>query len=279
MQNTRTERERFAAAIGKVALLTAKGEKPDKTILRLYWVALASFEIGTIEDVADEIIRTETELYTVPPPAKWAEVARGLFELRSRQQRRRPGDARCDVCDGTGYRIGYDGLRRFAEVCRHDGTPNDEPPVLHRVVSMFDLEGEIGPPEAHESELARKRREHGNLILHCLCCGEPYRNRLGRRCVCRTPDGFTSVKWLAMGHKDCPNPLAAGKGNTRCRNHCGCTPEQRNEIRPRFFPVPEPGQHVDAFLKEQGLRDANAPGPDDEPRLEEPTEIDDDLGF
>jgi hypothetical protein len=147
------------------------------------------------------------------------------------------------------------------------------------------LEGEVGPPaDRTETELEARRRAHGNLILHCMCCGAPYRVRAGRRCACVTPPGMTTERWLSLAHVDCPNPIdgAAGKGNTRCRHHCGCTPEQRMQGRPKLFPTPAPGQHVDTFLKEQGLRDKNAPGPPpaDEPPLEEPpADYDEELGF
>lgn len=275
MENTPDETERFGKAISRVAIVSAKGTKPDRAVLREYWLALKEFNIDTIEDVADRILETQAELISVPPPGFWRKLALEMFELRARQPKR-PGAQRCPTCDDTGWRLEYRGGTRVAVPCQHDGTPDEQPELATpRPSIMMELEGEVGPPESGETELAKRRREHGNQILHCMCCGAPYRVRTGRRCVCATPPGMSSVKWLSLAHKDCPNPTdgAVGKGNTRCRNHCGCTPEQRAENRPKFFPTPAEGQHVDDFLKEQGLRDKNAPGPED------PPPYDDDLGF
>ena len=81
MRDTPEERARFAAAIGKVALLTTKNEKPDKATLRVYWQALATVPIDTIEKVADDICQNETQLIAVPPPGRWKQLADQLFEL------------------------------------------------------------------------------------------------------------------------------------------------------------------------------------------------------
>jgi hypothetical protein len=100
VENTPDEVQRFAKALGRVAIVSAKGTKPDKAVIREYWLALKEFNIDTLEDVADRILETSAELISVPPPGLWRKLALEMFELRPRAPRR-PGDARCQVCDGA----------------------------------------------------------------------------------------------------------------------------------------------------------------------------------
>lgn len=297
MQNTREERTRFAEAIGRVALLTTKREKPDRVTIQGYFRALKDFNIDTIEDVSVAICRTEVDLIAVPPPGRWREIAKDLFELRPKARKDPRASIFCDDCQDTNWRTVYRGGVRYVVTCNHQGpVPGEEqaPAAPHRPVSMLALEGEIGPPVGGgETALQERRRVHGNLLLHCLCCGVPYRLRQGRRCECVTPQGMTSAKWLSMGHADCPNPAeeAVGKGKGRCAHHCRCPPEVKNQFRlpaSGSFPRPEPGEHPHDFLVRQGLRDADAPGPTctnsvqvvEEPPLEEPREsLEDEVGF
>lgn len=286
MHNTREERARFAEAIGRVALFTTKREKPDRVTIQAYFQALKDFNIDTIEEVAETICRTEVDLIAVPPPGRWREIAKDLFELRPKARRDPKAAIFCDDCQDTNWRVSYRGGVRYVVSCDHSGSSHleERPPAPIRPVSMLALDGEVGPREG-ETELAARRRVHGNLLLHCLCCGVPYRLRQGRRCECATPEGYTAAKWLSMAHIDCPNPAeeAVGKGKSRCAYHCRCPPEVKNQRRlpaAGSFPVPEPGEHPHDFLIRQGLRDKDAPGPDEEPPLEEPREsLEDEVGF
>ena len=267
MHGTKEERARFAAAIQKVALVTPKKEKPDGPTLRLYFEALNDFNLETIEEVANELIRTEQQMYAVPPPGRWRQVANTLFELKPlRATYVAPtGLVSCDYCQDTGWRLVRRGHERFVTgcECRTGGVPIDESEGgYHLDRPLIDLEGEIGPPAGKESELAQRRREHGNLIVTCACCGASYRIRQGWKC-CSPPVGVPSHVWFERWHLNCPHPapFAVGAGKRRCPEHCLCS-----DRRPKsnLFPLPAPGEHLHEWAVRTGLRDANAPGPQEE---------------
>ena len=269
MVGSKEEKLRFAVALQKVALVTPKKEKPDAPTLRLYYEALNDFTIDTIEDVAEELIRTEEQMFAIPPPGRWRAVALTFYELKSeRALYEAPRAIRCEFCQDTGWRPvrkGYEKYVRWCE-CKTGGVPIDESQggyVNDRPLAPLD--GELPAPDL-ETELARRRREHGNRIVTCACCSTPYRIRQGWKC-CAPPVGTPSHVWFERWHDDCPNPAPAapalpGRRTRRCPLHCQCAGRERPTGQ---FPMPKAGEHVHEWAVRLGFRDANAPGPDDQP--------------
>ncbi len=266
MQDTAAERARFASAIGKVALLTSKNEKPDKATLKVYFAALRHFNIGTIEQVADEIIAVETELITVPPPGRWREIAERLFELREPIYKDPRAVRKCNACEDTGWRPAEYGPGVVACECKRGG---EAPPVhlgmlqtpLPDPSKMLPVSNEAFPPRDGETDIEKRRREWGNQLLTCACCGEPYRRRSGWRC-CAPPGGMKYAVWTRQWHENC-----GGQGKHRCPNHC---PHPKSE-RPSNFPVPAQGESMRDWAVRMGFRDPNAP--------DEPEQGGNDAGF
>lgn len=262
MLDTREERARFAKAIGQVALLTTKGEKPDAPTIQLYWVALHDFNIDTIEEVAERIITYETELIAVPPPGRWREIALGLFELRSTMRIAKPKDhVDCDYCQDTGFRTYWQNGVRYAKhcECRVGGVPIDESrPPGYEPPPPFD--SGVIPPKPGETDIERRRRERGNQLLSCACCGQAYRLRDGWRC-CAAPSGTPGHVWMSRWCEECPTPApeAQGAGKHRCPHHCRCIKPRRKGT----FPEPEKGEKLHDWAVGMGLRDENAPGDND----------------
>lgn len=241
--------------------------------LRVYFEALRDFNIDTIEEVADELIRTEPNMLGLPPPGRWRQVAQDRYELKAqRAPYQRPKDEPdCDVCQDTGWRFTRraDGVRATVRCeCKSGGIPpvNDDPgdaPMI-REVSLI-LDGEIGP-QPNENDYQRQKREHGNRIVHCPCCGNPYRIRTGWRC-CAPPAGMSVARWMGLWHRKCPKPMAHAKGHSedKCPNHCTCTPAEKKLQPAGLLPQPREGEHVHDFAVRLGIRAAAAPGPDAEP--------------
>ncbi|MET0742971.1 MAG: hypothetical protein ABWY78_06330 [Microvirga sp.] len=262
MYKTAREKARFGAALSKVALLTPKKESPDAVLLQLYYAALDDFSIETIEEVADELIRTEESLFSLPPPGRWRAIASTLFELKGqRTVYESPRAIDCDFCQDTGWRLVRKIGQRYVVrcECKTGGQPIDESQgdTTEHSRPLFDLEGEVPPPEEPEDPLARRRREHGNRIVSCACCAQPYRIRQGWRC-CAPPQGVASHVWFAQWHTDCPNssPNATGPRGRRCPLHCQCVRDSQGN-----FPKPAPGEHVHDWAVRMGFRDEEAPGP------------------
>lgn len=219
----------------------------------------------------------------VPPPGRWRAVAELLFELKPPKPARSPGEAiRCEHCQDTGFRIGFydeNGVPRV-EHCDHSGDGIPITDIRHEipVQSMEELDGEW-PPRAGESELQRHRRERGNRLLTCMCCGVKYRQRQGLRCACRPPLGTPLGKWMAGAHTDCPNPApeAQGPSKTRCAAHCRCPRDA-----PRgTLPQPNAGESLADFFVRIGIRDKDAPRePPDRKALQAGSDREDDwTGF
>jgi hypothetical protein len=222
MRDTRAERARFTAAIQKVALLTGKHAKPDKATMELYWTYLKEFSLWQVEQAAEEIIKTETELISLPPPGRWRIVAQQVFELRPPEYRSPKTPIRCAACDDTGWRPSEDVQRGRRGVvvceCRSGGTP---PEGIDLSLMQSPLTGTLPAspedewgPQPGETEIQRRRREWGNVILTCGCCARPYRRRQGWPC-CGPPSGVSANIWMAQWHIDCDGP-----GKNRCPTHC-----------------------------------------------------------
>jgi hypothetical protein len=259
MYNSKEDRARFAAAVGKVSLLTTKVEKPDEAVLRIYFEALKDFNVETIEEIADTIVRTEENLIALPSPGRWRRIGEQLFELRPTRTTPPPAGApKCDECQDTGWRIRWEdnghGWSERAVRCQHDGTDESDPPAeyLGRTPTLQSLDEEI-PPVAGESDLARHRREWGNRIFHCNCCGYPYRQRAGWKC-CGAPQGMTYQKWRALWHENCE-----GDKKNHCPRHCPHprSPEGGGLIAKEQ--LPQQGETMHDWAVRMGFRNEEAP--------------------
>lgn len=259
MRETREEAARFAAAIGKVALLTAKREKPDKAVTMLYFEALKDFNIDTVEEIAERIMRTEPNLLTLPPPGRWRQIGEELFELRPIVTRPAGELPECDVCGDTGWRVRWEdrhptGWRRVAVRCDHDGTDESTPPEAARPWSpTYEALDEERPPQPGETPLQARRREWGNRIFHCACCGYPYRRRTGWKC-CAAPAGMSFQKWSELWHRDCE-----GKNLHRCPRHCQHPRDPQRGGLLSKEQMPQPGESMHDWAVRMGMRDPGAP--------------------
>lgn len=258
MQETREERARFAAAIQKVALLCAKNEKPDRATLQLYWRALKDFSIGQIEAAAEELIRVETALVSVPPPGRWRQVCANLFELAPPTYKDPRAPIACEACGDTGWRPSevFTPARAARGVVRCECKTGGYVPPVDLSLMMEPLrENPVGLgdellPVEGESELQARRRVWGNQILTCACCQQPYRRRNGWQC-CNPKGGMRSHVWADQWHIDC-----AGKGQHRCPDHC---PHPDRPRQAPMFPHPAAGESIPAWAVRTGLREEDAP--------------------
>lgn len=259
MQDTTEERARFAAAIGKVALLTTKNEKPDKHTLKVYWQALMGLPIETIEAVADDICQNETELISVPPPGRWRQIADSLYVLHPPPAKDVRKARDCPACDDTGWRPVATGVGVVPCECKSGGVP-PHGIDLGLLQAPLDVEKQLPgadaelPPVAGESEMERRRREWGNVILTCACCKQPYRRRAGWRC-CAPPSGMKYAVWSRQWHQDCE-----GHGQHRCPNHCQ-HPTREKVVN---FPIPNQGETIQEWAVRTGLREPDAPNEKEE---------------